>query len=367
MDRIAFPLEHVPVQSDGDEAVLVHRGRTASYRVNAVGRFIAEQLQHPAPLSAIHQRVHEAFDVDPAEAETAVESFVAHLRKLEIVDVIEDPDPLRRRYLELLKRALTNLIYPEHELRIRHLEEHGAAEDRLAHDRFMRDIRYLDPAMFTKITEAKRVGRPWTKLLVSYAHTMVGLRRLDNLDYCASYVFANDIPGDFLEAGVAAGGASILLRAMQVAHGQEQRKTWLADSFQGLPISDHPIDAHLNLSEERIPWAAIGLQNVKDNFATYDLLSDNVCFIEGWFSDTLPNAPVEQLAILRLDADLYASTRDVLVNLYDKVVPGGFIIIDDYGAFAVCRKAVHEFMESRGIEVRLRFIDQDGVYWQKTP
>jgi hypothetical protein len=90
-----------------------------------------------------------------------------------------------------------------------------------------------------------------------------------------------------------------------------------------------------------------------------------VRFLPGWFSDSLPHAPVGQLAILRLDADLYASTMDALVPLYDKVAPGGFVVVDDYWAFTPCRMAITEFRESHGITEPIRRIDWSAVYWRK--
>ena len=81
---------------------------------------------------------------------------------------------------------------------------------------------------------------------------------------------------------------------------------------------------------------------------------------------TLPTAPIQKLAVLRLDGDMYESTMDALVNLYDKVSEGGFIIVDDYGAVAGCKQAIHDFRERRGIETPIQPIDGSGVYWQKT-
>ena len=87
-------------------------------------------------------------------------------------------------------------------------------------------------------------------------------------------------------------------------------------------------------------------------FARYDLLDDRVRFLKGWFKDTLPTAPIEQLALLRVDGDLYESTWDALHALYDKVSEGGFVIIDDYGDFPPCRQAVDDFRQARGITGR---------------
>jgi O-methyltransferase len=92
-----------------------------------------------------------------------------------------------------------------------------------------------------------------------------------------------------------------------------------------------------------------------------------VCiFSKGWFKDTLPTAPIERLAILRLDGDMYSSTMDTLVSLYPKLSRGGFVIIDDYGALETCRKAVADFRESNKINDPLLPIDWTGTYWRRT-
>jgi nucleoid DNA-binding protein len=372
MEKTAFPLQLLDTRVEGEDAVfVVHSGSCArSYRLNAVGRTIWESVAEPVTLSELQSRVSEQFDVDPAECKAAVDTFIDQLQRLELIDVIEEDGSsgaLRRRYLTLMKRALTNLIYPEHELRMDLLETDGSLGDQVEHDRRMRDIRYTDPQSFASLVYHKTHGFNWQRKVTRYSHTMVGLRRLDNLHYCAASVFANGVEGDFLEAGVCQGGGAIFLRALQVAYGAAERRTWVADSFCGLPEPRTPLDVEyeLDLREQRYPWLAVTSDAVRDNFKTYDLLSENVRFLEGWFSDTLPAAPIDKLAILRIDGDLYESTHDALVALYDKLSPGGFVIIDDFGAFEPCRVAVREFREQRGVTAPLRPIDWTGVYWQK--
>ena len=109
---------------------------------------------------------------------------------------------------------------------------------------------------------------------------------------------------------------------------------------------------------------AVSLQEVEENFRKYGLLDDQVRFLKGCFKDTLPAAPIEKLAILRLDGDMYQSTRDALAALYDKVSPGGFIIVDDY-ALPACRNAVDDFRVERRSGDPIIPIDWSGVYWRK--
>jgi O-methyltransferase len=327
---------------------------------------ILESLQGEESIAAIASRVSSTFDVSPEEALPGVMSFLEQMAELGLVELRIANDPmsaLRARYLELLRRALVNLIYPEHELRIEWLEANGTADE--GRDRALRDIRYRHAAAFADLLAAKQDGSVWRGKPWRFSHTMVGMRRLEHLQWCGERVFEDGVPGDFLEAGVCQGGASILLRALQVVFGEPHRRTWLADSFEGLPVPSHEADTNYDFSETKQPWLAFPRAAVEDNFRTYDLLSDEVVFLPGWFRDTLAGAPVRSLAILRLDADLYESTRDVLAALYDRVSPGGFIVVDDYNAFEPCRRAVQEFRAARGIAEPIRRIDRMSVYWRR--
>jgi O-methyltransferase len=245
----------------------------------------------------------------------------------------------RELYLDLIEGTLLNTIY----------------EDAYTDWRDGRLARQYDPAL-------RQLGRDWP----SVAHTMIGQARLRNLRALAEKVLDEGIPGDFIETGVWRGGACILLRAVLKAWGVRDRRVFAADSFEGLPApnaASYPADAgdlHHQFKE-----LAISLEQVQANFAKYDLLDEQVVFLKGWFKDTLPAAPLEKLAILRLDGDMYESTMDGLRNLYDKVAPRGFVIVDDYGCVAGCRQAVDDFRRQHGITDPIVNIDGWGVYWRK--
>jgi O-methyltransferase len=110
---------------------------------------------------------------------------------------------------------------------------------------------------------------------------------------------------------------------------------------------------------------AVSLETVQKNFARYGLLDDQVVFLKGFFSETLSRRPVRSLAILRVDADLYSSTMDVLRNLYSVLSPSCYAIFDDYYNLADCRRAIEEFRAERGITEEIQRIDQRPAYWQK--
>jgi len=198
-----------------------------------------------------------------------------------------------------------------------------------------------------------------------YADTMIGMPRLDNLQRSLETALREGVPGDVIETGVWRGGACILMRAVLAAHGVTDRRVFVADSFEGLPKPDadrYPHDAgdkHYKRS-----FLAVSREEVEANFAKYGLLDDQVVFLKGWFKDTLPTAPIERLAVMRLDGDLYQSTIEALTALYPKLSPGGFCIIDDY-ALPMCKQAVDDYRSQNGVASPLERIDWSGVFWRK--
>ena len=139
----------------------------------------------------------------------------------------------------------------------------------------------------------------------------------------------------------------------------------LLNSFRGLPAPNpslYPADKECKFHEYK--QLAVSLEEVKTNFALYNLLDDQVRFLKGWFCDTLPHAPISKLSILRLDGDLYESTMDSLVNLYPKLSIGGYLIIDDYN-IPCCRKAVNDFRNTFNINEAIQYIDQSAIFWKR--
>ena len=246
----------------------------------------------------------------------------------------------RLAYFDLMKRTLLDLIYAE-------------SNDMV--------ISLLNQQP-TPVEEARQIGVDWP----ARAMTMIGLERLNNLQFCVEDVLQRGVQGDFIETGVWRGGSCIFMRAILKAYEVEDRTIWVADSFQGLPKPDsehYPLDKGLDLSGFK--ELAISRSDVAHNFERFGLLDNQVQFLEGWFKDTLATAPIKKLAVLRLDGDLYQSTMEALVALYPKLMPGGYIIIDDYGAIEPCKRAVHDYRNQHGITEEIHAIDWSGVYWQR--
>lgn len=226
---------------------------------------------------------------------------------------------------------------------------------------------YMDPSMAPwnrdrHIALDRHVGSDWP----SMAHTMVGKERIHNLRRLCEDAVRNGVAGDFLEAGVWRGGATIMMRGVLQALGDRNRSVWVADSFAGVPAPNtekYPADTgdvHFEATELAVSQAAVA-----ENFRRYGLLDRQVRFLPGLFRDTLAAAPIARLSVLRLDGDLYESTMDALTALYDKISPGGCVIVDDYGAVPGCKAAVDAFRAERNIGEQMVAIDWAGVYWHK--
>lgn len=218
-----------------------------------------------------------------------------------------------------------------------------------------------DNFIFQPSIEHRKEGLDWPPI----AHSMIGRKRMDHLHFCMDCVISENIPGDFIETGVWRGGACIFMNGFLKAHNISHRRVWLADSFQGLPVNDPKYPADDNSPFHTFDFLRVSLEEVKENFRGYDLLDERVQFLEGWFKDTLPTAPIQQIAIARLDGDMYESTMDSLSNLYHKVVVGGFIIIDDW-CIPNCRSAVEDFRKEHGITEPMEAIDRASVFWRKS-
>lgn len=256
-----------------------------------------------------------------------------------------EQNSIRKLYVDLLRRSVSGEVVQD---------PPKVAFTSLGWGDWFRPKRY-DQAL-------RDVGKDWPSL----AHTMIGARRLQNLQRCIEEVLADDVAGDFIETGVWRGGASIFMRGLLKAHGVTDRRIWVADSFEGLPRPNpkkYPMDRWLKL--HLIPYLAVSQDEVAANFAKYDLLDDQVCFLKGWFRDSLPVAPIDSLAVLRLDGDLYESTSDALNHLYPKLSVGGYVIVDDY-AVAACAQAVKDYREQHQIHDVIVDIDGTGAFWRRT-
>ena len=239
------------------------------------------------------------------------------------------------RYLDLIQEVLINAIYQDN------------------------SMAPWTPAVYDAQTRSS--GRDWPEK----ALTMIGRVRLKSLRSCCEDVLQRNIPGDFVETGICA-GACIMMAAVLAAHSVSNRTVWGFDSFEGLPPPDeaaYPHDQGDVLHHYR--ELAVSLEEVTENFRRLGLLSNQVRLVKGWFRETVPIAPVETIAVLRLDGDLYESTIQVLGAFYPRLAPGGYCIIDDFGSHHGCERAVADYRGDHNITEALVDIDGLGVLWQK--
>jgi O-methyltransferase len=274
---------------------------------------------------------------------------------------METPEQL---YLDLMKKTLSFTIWPEPPIAIMTFNHRRPPLKRFLVSAISKVLN-KKKLQLSKAVEWSDSLRGEGQVKSAYAHTMIGLKRLNNLQYCIETVLQEGVEGDFIETGVWRGGACIFMRAVLAAYGVKNRRVFVADSFEGLPEPDaltYPADEgdeHYTYS-----YLAVSKAEVENNFCKYGLLDEQVVFVKGWFKDTLPQVALEKLSILRLDGDMYGSTIESLENLYPKLSTGGFCIIDDY-ALPRCKLAVTDFRTKYKINSKMNEIDWTGIYWRK--
>lgn len=202
-------------------------------------------------------------------------------------------------------------------------------------------------------------------------HTMSSFERIASLWQQVRYLDHYKVAGDFVECGVWKGG-SVGIMALAHLHGNKNpyRTLHLFDSFEGLPQPESKVDGHKAMEFAR----TTNDMNVGPLADNKRLLESEIGYPKGllnyhvgWFKDTLPKiAPTSgPISLLRLDGDWYDSTKICLEHLYSKVVRGGVVVIDDYGHWEGCRKAVDEFLLRLGEPVLMNHIDYSGRCWVK--
>jgi hypothetical protein len=210
--------------------------------------------------------------------------------------------------------------------------------------------------------------------------TMTSPERILALCDAVEYVSQNEIVGDIVECGVWKGGSMAAAARTLKSFLANQRTLWMYDTYDGMSeptendvdLHGHPAnrmlaDADIEKSESRESiWCRCGLESVKQTLLETGYPESKLRFVKGKVEDTLPLESPEQIAILRLDTDWYESTRCELEILFPKLVPGGVLIIDDYGHWQGCRKAVDEYFAKHNVKMFLHRVDYTGRLGIKT-
>jgi len=311
---------------------------------------------------------------------------------------------LRERYLSAVQASVLNLVYAE------------SSEGMWVYD---------GRNKYTSLSGFSLSARLNGHDVCKNSLTMIGKRRLDNIKECVENIVAKGVEGDLIEAGCCKGGAVIFMKAVLASLGEgfgnHGRKVWACDTFcdpqkegtvaasvvsgilnpllsflgsipspsfqrglfkqlyklqssfpqpkEGREVSEDIVASMQFLIKnagrwQKKPSVETGLESVRSHFARFRLLDDNVRFLKGFFSDTIPKASeLDKVALLRADGDTYESTIDALNLLYPKLSVGGYCIIDDYNSFAECKRAVDEYRSEHGIDDPIVAIDELAVYW----
>jgi O-methyltransferase len=270
-------------------------------------------------------------------------------------------------YLDLLKRSLTGALAEDNDSILGGVRTAGSTswKRRVANSVGQAASKVKVEIVYKKPYDPKEreMGRDWP----ARAESMIGLRRMENIQQCVQTLLDDDVPGDLIETGVWRGGACIFMKANLLARCDSTRTVWVADSFQGLPRPNaalYPADTGDDLHTRA--GLSVGAEQVRHNFERYGVLDERVKFLVGWFKDTLPTAPIEALSLMRLDGDMYESTWQAIEALYPKLSSGGFCIVDDFGSHrSQAGQAVADYRKAHGIEEEIVDIDGFGAYWRK--
>jgi len=221
------------------------------------------------------------------------------------------------------------------------------------------------PSDFTEneITAIKRVSK----------FSMTSVERLVTLYRAVDYIETNEIEGDVVECGVWRGGSMILVANRLKEYNNQKRNLFLFDTYEGMT---KPMDVDVSFDNQKADsllqsvdkkmyegnniWCYASIEDVRANVFATNYNPAKIYLIKGKVEDTLPTDKISKIALLRLDTDWYESTKHELEHLYDKLVNGGILIVDDYGHWQGAKKAVDEFILNRKLKLFLNRIDYTG-------
>lgn len=231
----------------------------------------------------------------------------------------------------------------------------------------------VHPSASVRTQNPDITDQEWETILMAQPFTMTSLERILASIRSAAYVSLNRIPGDIVECGVWRGGSSMAIARTLVNLGDTSRRIYCYDTFEGMteptredvdawrrPADDLLRSAKLvEKKNDSLVWAFASLEDVCANLRTTAYPMENITFVKGAVEETIPDIISEQIALLRLDTDWYASTRHELIHLYPRLVVSGILIIDDYGHWEGSKRAVDEYF-SHGHSIFFNRIDYTG-------
>ncbi|MFF7011596.1 TylF/MycF/NovP-related O-methyltransferase [Streptomyces fimicarius] len=201
-------------------------------------------------------------------------------------------------------------------------------------------------------------------------YSMTSPERLNAFILATRHIARHNIPGDIVECGVWRGGSMQACARTLLSVGETERDLYLFDTYEGMtpPTAEdlrrdgrsaqELLDAQ---GKDRPIWAVASLEDVKAGFENIPYPKERVHYVQGRVEDTVPAQAPEQISILRLDTDWYASTKHELDHLYGRLVSGGVLLIDDYGYWQGSRQAVDEFLDKTGEQLLLLRMDEGRI------
>jgi hypothetical protein len=201
--------------------------------------------------------------------------------------------------------------------------------------------------------------------------TMTSKERIFAAIEAAEYISKNRIAGDIVECGVWKGGSSMAILETFKTLGDTDRRVFLYDTYEGMPPPTEDDKTNYNKSadellkadtdkEKNLVWAYSSLDEVKSNIGLSGYNQDLILFVKGKVEESIPGTLPGQIALLRLDTDWYESTKHEMEHLFPLLVPGGVLIIDDYGYWQGARKAIDEYFQKNNTKILLNRIDDTG-------
>ena len=189
-------------------------------------------------------------------------------------------------------------------------------------------------------------------------YTMTSWERLYALYHATHYIVENNVPGDFVECGVWRGGSMRLVAITLLSLGIKDKTLYLYDTFEGMTAPDAELDLDLHCNRAIADWEQIKRRNVKWSYAPIEEVRqtieatgypmDRVQLVKGPVELTIPSTIPQQIALLRLDTDWYASTKHEIEHLYPLLSPEAVLALDDYGHYQGARRAVDEYFDRVG-------------------
>lgn len=200
--------------------------------------------------------------------------------------------------------------------------------------------------------------------------TMTSVLRMYSLYNATRFVVARGLAGAVVECGVWKGGSSMLAAMTLAKCGDTARDLYMYDTYEGMSAPTEkdrkftPLDVNAKWAESNRDghneWCYSSLDEVKSNMDSTGYPTERIHFVKGMVEKTIPETIPQQIAILRLDTDFYESTYHELVHLYPRLVPGGVLILDDYGTWQGAKEAVDQYFAENRLTLLLNKIDQPG-------